>query len=62
VAVDVARARGGSRPCLREGYFRPNWITLERDGTNAFSSLPREADAIMAEAAKDSERITMWSR
>ncbi len=25
-----------------EGYFRPNWITLEAGGTNAFSSLPRD--------------------
>ncbi|MCP8688157.1 capsule biosynthesis protein [Marinobacterium sedimentorum] len=25
-----------------EGYFRPNWITLEAGGTNAFSGLPRD--------------------
>ncbi len=25
-----------------EGYFRPNWITLEAGGTNAFSDLPRD--------------------
>ena len=29
---------------LENGYFRPDWITLERDGVNAHSSLPRNAD------------------
>ena len=53
VAVDVARSLGVAVHVFEEGYFRPNWITLERDGTNALSSLPREAEAIMAEAAGD---------
>ena len=52
VAVDVARSVGVAVHVFEEGYFRPNWITLEKDGTNAFSSLPREAGAILAEAAQ----------
>lgn len=28
---------------FEEGYFRPYWITLEEDGVNAFSPLPRNA-------------------
>jgi capsular polysaccharide export protein len=53
VAVDVARSLGVAVHVFEEGYFRPNWVTLEKDGTNAFSSLPREAGAILAEAAQD---------
>lgn len=29
---------------LENGYFRPDWITLERNGVNASSPLPRAAD------------------
>lgn len=28
---------------LENGYFRPDWITLERNGVNAASQLPRDA-------------------
>lgn len=28
---------------FEEGYFRPNWITYELDGVNAYSKLPTEA-------------------
>lgn len=30
---------------MENGYFRPDWITLERDGTNASTRLPRTRDA-----------------
>jgi capsular polysaccharide export protein len=33
-----------------EGYFRPNWITLEAGGTNAFSSLSRDPDWYLSQA------------
>jgi len=29
---------------FEEGYFRPDWITLEENGVNARSSLPRDAE------------------
>jgi capsular polysaccharide export protein len=52
VAVELARSRGIAVHVFEEGYFRPEWITLERDGTNAFSSLPRDAESVFAEAAQ----------
>lgn len=52
VAMDLARSRGIAVHVFEEGYFRPEWITLERDGTNAFSSLPRDAKSLLAEAAR----------
>ncbi|MGH7028603.1 capsular biosynthesis protein [Brevundimonas sp.] len=33
---------------LENGYFRPDWVTLERDGVNASSNLPRQADGYAA--------------
>ena len=30
---------------LENGYFRPNWVTLERSGVNGNSSLPQSRDA-----------------
>ena len=38
----VASEMGLRSHVLELGYFRPNWITLERDGVNANSSLPRD--------------------
>ena len=52
VAVDLARARGICVHVFEEGYFRPDWITLEKDGTNGHSHLPREAKAYLSEAAR----------
>lgn len=54
VAIDLARSLGIAVHVFEEGYFRPDWITLEKQGTNAFSSLPREAGPLHAEAARDS--------
>ncbi|MDP9137189.1 MAG: capsular biosynthesis protein [Pseudomonadota bacterium] len=51
VAVDLARSRGIAVHVFEEGYFRPDWITLEHDGTNGHSRLPREREAYLAEAA-----------
>lgn len=42
VAAQAARARGLRVHVFEQGYFRPNWITLERDGVNASSPIPRE--------------------
>src|SRR5687768_5897860 len=53
VAMDIARSRDIAVHVLEEGYFRPDWITLERGGTNAFSSLPRDPKSVLAEVAED---------
>jgi len=52
VAMALARSRGIAVHVFEEGYFRPQWITLEREGTNAFSSLPRDTASLLAEAAE----------
>ncbi|MGM0855848.1 MAG: capsule biosynthesis protein [Pseudomonadota bacterium] len=41
-AVDNATALGIRTHVFEEGYFRPFWVTLERDGVNGHSLLPRE--------------------
>jgi capsular polysaccharide export protein len=42
-ALALARKLGIRNHVFEEGYFRPHWITLEREGTNAHSRLPRDA-------------------
>jgi capsular polysaccharide export protein len=42
-AVAQARADGVRTHVFEEGYFRPYWITLEREGVNGHSLLPRDA-------------------
>ncbi|MDE2405077.1 MAG: capsular biosynthesis protein [Sphingomonadales bacterium] len=46
----MARLRGIRVHVFEEGYIRPNWLTLERDGVNGHSSLPRDPDALRAAA------------
>lgn len=41
VAVSGAKQHGIRIHVCEEGYFRPYWITLERDGVNGRSLLPR---------------------
>jgi len=41
-AVDNAAAAGIRTHVFEEGYFRPFWITLEREGVNGHSLLPRD--------------------
>ncbi|OOF52085.1 capsule biosynthesis protein [Rodentibacter genomosp. 1] len=35
---------------FEEGYFRPDYITLEKTGVNAFSTLPKEAEFFLKQA------------
>lgn len=42
LAIPRATALGLRIHVLEEGYFRPHWFTLERDGVNARSRLPRD--------------------
>lgn len=51
VAIEVARSRGIEVHVFEEGYFRPDWITLEKQGSNAFSGLPRDPKWYLAAAA-----------
>lgn len=40
----VAEKHGAQVHVFEEGYIRPNWITLEREGVNLNSPLPRDPD------------------
>lgn len=39
-AIKIARSRNLRIHVFEEGYIRPHWVTLERNGVNAFSPLP----------------------
>jgi capsular polysaccharide export protein len=43
-AIEVARSLGLRTHVFEEGYFRPYWVTLERNGVNAHSQLPRDPE------------------
>ena len=49
-AMRLARLRGVRIHVFEEGYIRPNWMTLERDGVNGHSSFDRDPDVILAAA------------
>jgi capsular polysaccharide export protein len=48
IAADEARALGVRVFVTELGYLRPDWMTLERDGTGANSRFPRTPEAIRA--------------
>ena len=60
-AMHAARCGGLKIHVLEQGYFRPNWITLERDGVNGSSSLPRDPDFFrqMAKLLHDQPHVEM---
>ena len=43
-AVRIAKENDITVHVYEEGYFRPNWITLDTGGVNAFSSLSKDPD------------------
>ena len=43
-AVEHAESCGVRTHVYEEGYFRPYWVTLEREGVNGHSLLPRDPD------------------
>ena len=49
-AVQQAREQGLRNHVFEEGYFRPHWVTLEREGVNSRSPLPSEPDWLRAAA------------
>lgn len=46
IAAQCAHARGIRVITTELGYLRPDWLTLERDGTARHSRFPRDPDAI----------------
>jgi capsular polysaccharide export protein len=53
-ATGVARTLNLRLHVLEEGYLRPGWVTLERDGVNGDSALPRDPLAYLADARAES--------
>ncbi len=49
-ALRMAQLRGVHIHVYEEGYIRPDWMTLERDGVNGHSPMERDPDAILNEA------------
>ena len=47
-AVRMAKLRGIRIFVFEEGYIRPDWMTLERDGVNGHSPFSRDPDLIRA--------------
>jgi capsular polysaccharide export protein len=63
--LDAARERGLRTWILENGYFRPDWITLERDGVNAEGCSPSRPDAYGGVVAREPRpvpvgRILPW--
>lgn len=46
-ALRLARLRGVRVHVFEEGYIRPDWMTLEREGVNGFSRFERDADKLL---------------
>lgn len=51
-AIRCAVARGIGVHVFEEGYLRPDWVTLEAEGVNGHSRLPRDPEAYRAAAAQ----------
>lgn len=49
-AHGIARHRGCRIHVFEEGYIRPDFMTLERDGVNGNSALPRDPEYYVAQA------------
>jgi capsular polysaccharide export protein len=52
VAAEEARARGIPVIVTDLGYLRPDWLTLEYDGTTTYSRFPRQSEQIRELAEK----------
>jgi capsular polysaccharide export protein len=46
-ALEAAEKTGIHSFVLENGYLRPYWVTLERDGVNGFSRLPRDPEVYL---------------
>jgi capsular polysaccharide export protein len=57
-AVEKAERFGVRTHVFEEGYFRPFWVTLEREGVNGHSLLPRDPNWFRAAARHLEEQPT----
>jgi capsular polysaccharide export protein len=64
-AMEAAHERGARVWVFEEGYLRPNWITLERDGVNGHSRMPRDPEfyrSLDLPEPPPPERVGKWFR
>ncbi len=54
-ALDAAERLGLHSFVLENGYLRPFWVTLERDGVNGFSRLPRDPSIYLDPRYRDEQ-------
>lgn len=52
IAKSVANQLDITFWAFEEGYFRPDYVTFEKDGVNAFSTIPKSADFFLARVAQ----------
>jgi capsular polysaccharide export protein len=52
IALKEAQRCDIRRHVFEEGYVRPHWVTLEKNSTNGFSSLPRDPEGVRQLAAR----------
>lgn len=55
IAIKVAKEMGIEVWIFEEGYIRPNFITFEKDGVNANSTLPKDKDFYLKYSPKEFE-------
>ncbi|EAJ6452976.1 capsular biosynthesis protein [Campylobacter lari] len=55
IAINVAKQMGIEVWIFEEGYIRPNFITFEKDGVNANSTLPREKEFYLSQKKFDKD-------
>lgn len=56
-AIACAKRHDARVHVFEEGYFRPNWVTLERGGVNRYSALPRDPDWYLKNAPRIPEQL-----
>lgn len=56
-AIEAAHERGARVWVFEEGYLRPDWITLEQNGVNGHSDLPRDPRVYRAEPRTSVPRV-----
>ena len=55
-AIAIAKRRALEIGVFEEGYLRPDYLTIERDGVNNYSSLPRDPDFYRGVDTSDAPR------
>ncbi len=59
LAIKLARELALNRYVLENGYLRPHWVTLDREGVNGYSKLPKDP-AFYNSVPRDSAEIVTF--